>query len=339
MYQTAPRFNSSYHNASIDGIDSDGKSSINLFHQIEGPYSHMPPNVPGFMNEYANMYMHPNRNSAMGPYQSHHRSPPVLNSPSSTTSSINLNNDYFYGNNLNHVLPPHEIIQNHHPGHLGPFSNLIDVSQYDMPSSNLETLQNQPEHRRKSAFAVQKGNVLEIVPNAELQCEKSTEMDYEKFNEKSMLDKLQRQKQERIKCKMERHQRRIAREKRKEFLMTEINRLSHQLIVGEDGKMIKAGDLLKSITFDRVTIKVLSSINVNGSENEVETEEEVYSEPTIFTYDPNAISGKSILFEKSLLSSPKYVTIYLFIYDVLNLLLVSVERVIKIKKLCCLPMA
>lgn len=314
MYQNAPRFNSSYHNAFIDGIDSDGKSSINLFHQMEGPYSHMPPNVPGFMNEYANMYMHPNRNSAMPSYQSHHRPLPVLDSPTSMTSSINLNNDYFYGNNLNHVLPPHEITPNHHPGHLIPFSNLIDVSQYDMPSTDLETLRKQPENRRKSAFAVQKGNVLEIVPNAELQCEKSTEIDSNKFNKKSMLDKhhqqgLQRQKQERIKRKMERHQRRIAREKRKEFLMTEINRLSHQLIVGEDGKMIKAGDLLKSITFDGVTIKVFSSINENGNKNEEENEGEAYFEPTVFTYDPNAIAGKSILFENSLQSSPKYVTI------------------------------
>lgn len=285
---------------------------------MEGPYSHMPPNVPGFMNEYANMYMHPNRNSAMAPYQSHQRPPPILNSPNPMTSSINLNNDYFYGNNINHQLPPHQITQNHHPGHPGPFLNLIDVSQYDMPSPNLENLQMQPENRQKSAFAVQKGNVLEIVPD-EFQCEKSTEMDSDKSNEQLMLDKhhqqgLQRQSQDRIKRKMERHQRRIAREKRKEFLMNEINRLSHQLIVGEDGKMIKAGDLLKSTTFDGVTMKVLSSINVNGNENEVENaaeEDESYFEPTVFTYDPNAIAGKSILFENSLLSSPKYVTIYM----------------------------
>lgn len=102
--------------------------------------------------------------------------------------------------------------------------------------------------------------------------------------------------------------------------MAEINRLSHQLIVGEDGKMIKAGELLKSITFDGVTIKVLSSTNSNGNENEVDDEEEAYFAPTIFTYDPNAIVGKSILFENSLQSSPKYDRItFSFVCVVLNL--------------------
>lgn len=279
---------------------------------MQGPYSHMPPNVPNYMNEYASAYMHPTRNPIMPPY--HHRPPPGITSSSAMMPPQHSNNGFFYQNNVNHGPPPlHQSIPQQ-PTMPGPFSNLIDVSQYDSPS-NVECARKQSENIRKPAIAVQKGNVLEIVPNAELQCDRNVDlMELEKIDkvhsiEKHHQDALQRQKQERVIQKMERHQRRLAREKRKEFLMAEINRLSHQLIVGEDGKMIKAGELLKSITFDGININVVSTKDNNENEDEIEDDENFF-EPTVFTYDPRAIVGKSILSERNQIDSvpvPKYV--------------------------------
>lgn len=289
---------------------------------MPGSYSHMPSNVPNYMNEYANAYMHPNRNPLMSPYHSHHRPPPGINTSSAMLPPpIGSNNGFYYANNTNHGLAQHQqSIPNQQSAASGPFSNLIDVTsqQYDSLSSNVDCFRKQTENRRRPAIAVQKGNVLEIVPNAELQSDKNADlMEPDKVDKVHLIEKhhqqaLQRQKQERIKRKMERNQRRLAREKRKEFLMAEINRMSNQMIVGDDGKMIRAGELLKSMSLDGTNIKLESSTkdqndndgqSIKVEDKEDEEEEIIIKEPVIYTYDPRAAIGKSILSERNLIES------------------------------------
>lgn len=258
----------------------------------------MPNNAQYMMNEYAASYMHPNRPSTMSPQQYHQPRP---------TADSHMPNDFYYQSNLVHPTmhshPP--VPQRHLPNHpSAQFPNLIEVPQSSVPHPNMVDCMRKlpqtqpPDNRRKSAIAVQKGNVLEIVPSAELQCDRNVElMEREKSDkvlsvEKQHQQTLQHQKQERIKRKMERHQRRLAKEKRKQFLASEIERLSNQLIVGGDGKMIKAGELLKTFSVDSVSTKVENSSPHQGKEDQ-------YVEPQTYDYNPNAEVGKSILSERN----------------------------------------
>lgn len=204
--------------------------------------------------------------------------------------------------------------------------NVYDVAMQKQMKGNVYDIGAQKQQKGNVLDSgLQKGNVLiEIVPNADIQ-HNSANRGSELANEQTKCEKvlsiekqhqqaLQRQKQERIKRKIERDNRRIARYKRREYLMDELNRLSHQLIVGEDGKMIRAGELLKSAVFDG------KSINITASEID-ESDEQVkeYVEPTSYSYDPEANIGKSILSERNgnepCSSTPKYVNFnknYLF---------------------------
>lgn len=259
--------------------------------------SNLPPNVPNYMNEYA-AYMHPNRVPVP---QQYNRPPPSIHAPPPGMIPVmGANNEFYYHNPLppshlsNQAIPPNS------------FSNLIEVSPYGVPNSlNVDCIRKLPENRRKPTNAVQKGNVLEIVPSAEPHSDKNIDpLDIERSDKMSLIDKqhqqaLQRQKQERLKRKMERHQKRLDRNKRKEFLLTEISRMSHMMMFGDDRKVMKAGEALKTMKFDGNSIKTKET---DGNE------EEIYVEPQIYSYDPQAMVGRSILSERNdaeKISTPK----------------------------------
>lgn len=268
-------------------------------HYIPGPNQYptpnLPHNVPNYMNEYA-AYMHPNRVPVS---QQYNRPPPIINSPAGMMPPIGPNNEYYYHNSSPHVAP-HQLQSQPMPPN--SYSNLVEVARYGAAnSSNVDCIRKQSENRRKPTIAVQKGNVLEIVPSAELQCDKSAEsMETNKLDKINPIDKqhqqaLQWHNQERIKRKLDRHNKRMERAKRRDFLLSELNRLSHLMTVGEDGKIVKAGEILKQIEFDGTSIKL-----INSKENDDSDEHEaIYIEPPIHSYDPQAASGRSILSERN----------------------------------------
>lgn len=254
----------------------------------------LPPNVPNYMTDYT-AYMHPNR--APIPQQ-YNRPPPGINAPSGMMATMGTNSEYYYHNSSPHAAPPHHLPNQSIPSN--SYSNLIEVSPYGTPnSSNVDCIRKQSEsNRRKPTIAVQKGNVLEIVPSAELLCDRNAidPTDIEKTDKVLAIEKqhqqaLLRQKQDRIKRKMERHQKRLDRAKRKDFLLTELSRLSHLMTVGDDGKIVKASEILKSLTFDGTNVKLA---NANDTD-EHDTHEDIYIEPPIHSYDAQAIVSKGIL--------------------------------------------
>lgn len=256
------------------------------------PTPNLPSNVPNYVNEYA-AYMHPNRM----PVLQYNRPPPSIHtSPGMPT--LGPNNEYYYQNSPSHA-PPHHLPNQSIPPN--SFSNLIEVSPYGVPNTNVDCMRKPPDNRRKPTNAVQKGNVLEIVPSAEILCDRNIDSaDTDKSDKVHLIEKqhqqaLQRQKQERLKRKMERHQKRLDRSKRKEFLLAELNRLSHLMIFGEDGKIVKAGEILKSIVYDGTTIKLANSKELDDDEEM----EEIFMEPPIFSYDPQAAVGRSILSDRN----------------------------------------
>lgn len=268
-------------------------------HYIPGPNQfpaqNLPPNVPNYMNEYA-AYMHPNRVPVP---QQYNRPPPGINVAAGMMTPIGVNNEYYYHNSSPHGAPHH--MQN---ALIAPnsYSNLIEVAPYGVSnSSNVDCIRKQSENRRKPTIAVQKGNVLEIVPSAELQCDRNVDsMDMDKSDKVHAVDKqhqqaLQWQKQERMKRKMERHKKRLERAKRKKFLLSELSRLSHLMTVGEDGKIVKASEILKQIEFDGNIIKVTNSKETDDNDEQ----EDIYIEPPIHSYDPQANVGRSILSERN----------------------------------------
>lgn len=243
--------------------------------------ANLPPNVPNYLMTGYAAYMHPNRVPVP---QQFNRPPPGM------IPAMNANTEFYYHNAPPSHLPPN---QSHPPN---SYSNLIEVSQYGVPNlSNVDCMRKQPDNRRKPTIAVQKGNVLEIVPSAELQSDKNTDaIDIEKSDKMSLIDKqhqqaLQRQKQERHKRKMLRLQKRVERTKRKEHLLAEIGRVGH-LMMMVDGKVIKASEVLKTMKFDGSSMK---------TKEMEENEEEVYIEPPIHAYNPQAIVGRSILSERN----------------------------------------
>lgn len=214
-------------------------------------------------------------------------------------TSMGPNSEYYYHNSSAHGAPHH--LQN--PS-IAPnsYSNLIEVAPYGVSnSSNVDCIRKQSENRRKPTIAVQKGNVLEIVPCAELQCDKNVDaMDIDKSDKVHAVDKqhqqaLQWQKQERMKRKLERHKKRLERAKRKKYLLGELNRLSHLMTVGEDGKIVKASEILKQIEFDGNIIKLTNSKDADDDEEL----EDIYIEPPIHFYNPEAAVGRSILSERN----------------------------------------
>lgn len=258
----------------------------------------LPPNVPNYMNEYA-AYMHPNR-VPIPPHQ-YNRPPPSINTPTGMMPPpMGPNSEYYYHNTSSHAPSSHHLSNQSNASN--SFSNLIEVSPYGTPNTlNIDYNRKPPEIRRKPTNAVQKGNVLEIVPSAELQCERNTDStDIDKSIKVLAIENqhqqaLLRQKQDRIKRKMERHQKRLEREKRKEYLLHELSRLSHLMTVGDDGKIVKASEILKSITFDGTNIKLENAKEID----EHDEQEDIYIEPQIYSYDPQAIVGKSILSERN----------------------------------------
>lgn len=146
---------------------------------------------------------------------------------------------------------------------------------------------------------VQKGNVLEIVPGAEMQQETSnvatsdsTPVDPTPKVEASPMTDEQILRMERLKRKKERQKRRLAKEKRKEFVISEIKRLSQQVIVGEDGKMIRAGELLKTAAFTKY-VNGSPKSDAPGTEPNDTTGEPQQAQR--YDYDAKAEAGKSII--------------------------------------------
>lgn len=153
---------------------------------------------------------------------------------------------------------------------------------------------------RKSTI-VQKGNVLEIVPGLELQQEVVNAATSES-NAESMpkvetppMGETQILQMERMKRKKERQQKRLAKEKRKEFVINEIKRLSQQFIVGADGKMIKAGELLKTSCFGKYINGSPKNDTNAGDSNGTATPP---PPAQLYDYDVNAKVGKSIILQK-----------------------------------------
>lgn len=252
--------------------------------------------MPSYMSEYANPYMQVNRTPMPQQQQHQYPSPSIRPPHTANTSSPLINtSNYYYPNNVSPHLPPPHIISNKPPITPNAFSNLIEVPQYS--NSNVVDC----IRRQKNAIAVQKGNVLEIVPNAEVHCDRKadttsnepTKGDKVPLTEKQQQQHaLQRQKNERIKRKMEREMRRRNREKRKRFLIDEIKRLSRETIL-ENGLMVRAGDLLQSAVFDGKCMKVEAEI----------VDADDYVEPEKHSYNPEADIGKSILSERNSLAS------------------------------------
>lgn len=266
----------------------------------------LPPNVPNYMNEYA-AYMHPNRVPI--PPQQYNRPPPGINIPTGMMpNAMGANSEYYYHNSSSSHAPPSQVTP-HQQQHLAnqsmpsnSYSNLIEVSPYGTPdSSNVDCIRKQSENRRKPTIAVQKGNVLEIVPIADVQCDRNADPnDIDKSDRVMAIEKqhqqaLLRQKQDRIKRKMERHQKRLDRAKRKEFLLNELNRLSHLMTVDDDGKIVKASEILKSLTFDGTSIKLANAKETDDNDEH----EDVYIEPPIHSYDPQAAVIRSILSDRN----------------------------------------
>lgn len=261
-------------------------------HFIQFPAPNLQSNIPNYMNEYA-AYMQPNR----VPVQ-YNRPPPGMNAaPGMVPPTAN---EYFYHNASAHAQSHHLSNQVIPPN---SYSNLIEVAPYGTQnSSNIDCIRKQTDNRRKPTIAVQKGNVLEIVPSAELQCDRNADAtDPGKSDKILSIEKQQlqqallRRKQERYKRKLERHKKRVDRIERKTFYLNELNRMSHLMTVGEDGKIVKASEILKQITFDGTSIKL-----ANAKENDdIEDHEDIYIEPPIHSYDPQAIIGRSILSERN----------------------------------------
>lgn len=161
-----------------------------------------------------------------------------------------------------------------------PFSNLIEVSV------------------NKTTVVVQKGNVLEIVPT-ETNNENSAEnsKDEEQINAQRQVA-IQRQL--RLKRKLERQQKRLAKEKRKEFLLSEIERLNEQMLVGSNGKIVKAGDLFANPSWREELLNTTDeTANVKENKDDNNSQPQLAKTPALHAYDSQMIPEKSILSERN----------------------------------------
>lgn len=204
------------------------------------------------------------------------------------------------------LIPPHAMappIDQQHPilPHNRPYPSYTNQSSFG--NSPMNAIQNtKPPPMRKlehKSTIVQKGNVLEIVPGAEMQQETSnvatsdsTPVDPTPKVEASPMTDEQILRMERLKRKKERQKRRLAKEKRKEFVISEIKRLSQQVIVGEDGKMIRAGELLKTAAFTKY-VNGSPKSDAPGTESNDTTGEPQQAQR--YDYDAKAEAGKSII--------------------------------------------
>lgn len=164
---------------------------------------------------------------------------------------------------------------------------------------NLIEVVRQEAEPRQETLVVQKGNVLEIMP-AEMQTEQKSESNNDQNDAQRQIALQQ---QMRLKRKLGRQQKRAEREKRKEFLVAEIKRLNDQMLVGSNGKMIRASELFANpswreevlhanIASDSTTPAVIQNECAPVSSP---SESAIHVTPTIYVYDPNACAGKSIL--------------------------------------------
>lgn len=185
----------------------------------------------------------------------------------------------------------------------GPFANQPPYGNSPINSMQIKrTLMRKPE--RKSTI-VQKGNVLEIVPGLELQQDAANESDAEPLpkTETPAMSDEQILQMEKLKRKKDRQQKRLAKEKRKEFVINEIKRLGQQFIVGANGKMIKAVELLKASSFG-MNGSPKSDINRNDSNESAKSPQPLQ----LYDYDVNAKAGKSIIINGDL--SNRFVSIH-----------------------------
>lgn len=207
-----------------------------------------------------------------------------LNASAEVTPVLGSGDGYYYQTSFGPPQPP-------------PHFNYHQMFQpsYLPPHLNSHPLYVEP-NRQITPNVVQIGNVLEIVPSNELHPETVAAPAGESANDRpksdenddELMHQRMRAQQEKIRRRHERHQRRIAREKRKEFMISEIRRLSQQFIVGEDGKMIKASELLKLPQF--------SAMCKASSASPMSDSGATPSQPApTYDYDATAKAGKSII--------------------------------------------
>lgn len=289
-----------------------------------GPYRQPPQPIPYGDSNFSS-YMHPHRLSVphlshvhpthyhLGPHQMQHG--PAYGPPS-------------HGQHHQHPLVQH-LPHHHHDPHqvsFGPPPHVLGsgdgfyyqtVFETDPRStdtidlSNLIEVNVQPQkgkdyYKEIQQSVVQKGNVLEIVPGFEVKTEKSNS-DEEQNQAIDAQRQLIMQQQMRLKQKLERQQKRLAKEKRKEFMVAEIKRLNDQLLVGMNGKMIRASDLFANPAWrhDMLSTEVtpLPAIESNPEPN-------AENEPTLHVYDPMASAGKSILAERNAVADTPNTAMY-----------------------------
>lgn len=107
------------------------------------------------------------------------------------------------------------------------------------------------------------------------------------------------QQQLRLKRKIERQQKRLAKEKRKEFLMAEIKRLNDQMLVGSNGKIVRAGDLFANPSWREEILNANHAGVTKMSENHCERSSPIVREPIKYEYDVDLKPIKSILSEQN----------------------------------------
>lgn len=267
------------------------------------PYHHSPIIGPPSATDvdYASGYNHsPQYVQNHFPFPSAPIHPPPLN-PGMNHSHVPVlgsGDGYYYQT----IFPPHPMIPSIEQQHAMPSHRSFApyASQPPYGNSPINSMAMKPPPMRKperKSTIVQKGNVLEIVPGLEMQQDgvnaatsESSVEPIPKVETPPMSDEQILQ-MERLKRKKERQQKRLAKEKRKEFVINEIKRLSQHFIVGTDGKMIKAGELLKTSSFGKY---------VNGSPKPnaaIDSNDTATSPPPVqlYEYNANAKAGKSII--------------------------------------------
>lgn len=268
-----PPSSSLYHQSPIIGLPSgDGDYGSGYNHSPQYAQNHFP---------FHSAPIHPPQSNP-GLNHSH---APVLGS----------GDGYYYQT----IFPPVVMMPNIEQSHLmqshRSFAPYVSQPAYgNSPMNAMQTKRPPMRKPERKSTIVQKGNVLEIVPGLELQQDAASEANTDPVPKTQLPPMSDEQilQMERLKRKKERQQKRMAKEKRKEFVINEIKRLSQRFIVNEDGKMIKAGELLKTSCFGKY---------VNGSPrpdtNANDSNDTATSPPPVqlYDYDANAKVGKSII--------------------------------------------
>lgn len=241
------------------------------------------------------IYRYPPR-SHLGPseYINHCYSPPrhhcqPIHSASDVTPILGSGDGYYYQTNFapSQMMQPSEL--NHQQLCQSSYDATNVHNHYPYTDSSVN---NNRQLQQIMPSVVQKGNVLEIVPSNEPQLETAVQsIDVNNSNDKPKNEKndeeLMRQ---RLRIQQEKIRRR---NERKEFVMNEIKRLSHQFVLDENGRMVKASELLKLPQYSSM-LKASSASPMSDSGNDNRSATPIQPIQT-YDYDINAKAGKSII--------------------------------------------